>query len=101
MFPPQVHHSRKSYYSWVYTPADCVIEDSATVALECLGNCNGAGNGSPGIDLEHHLFLSSYLTMFSDVVLGQEKGSEMDHGGRGRGGGKGGGEGRGEVEWME
>ena len=67
----------------------CVIEDSTTVALECLGNCNGAGNGSPGIDLRHHLCLSSYLTMLSDVVLGQEKGSEMDHGERGGRGGKG------------
>ena len=83
----------------VCTPAHhgtgCVIEDPTTVALECLGNCNGAGNGPPGIDLRHHLCLSIYLTMFSDVVLRQENGSEMDHGERGGRGGKG------EVQEME
>ena len=65
------------------------VEDSITVTLECLSNCNGR----PGIDLRHHLCLSSYLRMFSNVVLGQEKGGGMDRGGRpeevdGRGRGK-------------
>ena len=114
MFPPEVHSRKLTVCTPAHHGVGCVIEDPTTVALECLGNCNGAGNGPPGIDLRHHLCLSSYLTMFSDVVLGhaQEKGSEMEHGERGGRGRKGevqemgrcregGGAGKGEVQEVE
>lgn len=47
-----------------------VVKDSTRVALKRLGDCDGAGNGSPCVNLCHHFCLSSHLSMFSDRVLG-------------------------------
>ena len=59
--------------SLAYHSVGFVVKDPTRVALKCLCDRDGAGNGSPGIDLYHHLCLSSHLPMFSDRVLGRRE----------------------------
>ena len=54
-----------------------VVKDPTSIALKLLGDRNGAGNGSPCVDLRHHLCLSSHLPVFSDRILGRREKKAM------------------------